>query len=104
MPKKRMSEHGENLTSEALCRKYSSHFEFVNHAIKLAENFIYSGRAPRVPTDESQSVPSIILQEIVEGKDYFEDLPEEDDYAENVPASSSFGEERIAAPSQQDDE
>lgn len=62
-----------SLTNEALRGKFQSSFELVNYAIRLAENMVRTGRAPRVQTDvENPAVQ--ILEEISAGKDRFEDI------------------------------
>lgn len=67
----------ENLTNEKLKQKFSSQFDLVNYAIKLAENMIASGRAPRVAT-ENQNIALQIMMELSEGKDTFEEDEEEE--------------------------
>ncbi len=62
-----------SLTNEALRGKFQSSFELVNYAIRLAENMVRTGRAPRVQTEvENPAVQ--ILEEISAGKDRFEDI------------------------------
>lgn len=66
----------DDLTNEKLRNRFTSQFELVNYAIKLAENMIKTGRAPRIATDV-QNLAIQILEEIVAGKDKFEEiLPE----------------------------
>jgi len=64
----------ENLTTEQLRLKFKSQFELVNYSIRLAENMIKTGRAPRVKI-EIQSAAMQVLAEIQAGKDQFDDLP-----------------------------
>jgi hypothetical protein len=66
-------EHKETLTNEQLRKKFISQFELVNYAIRLAENMIKSGRAPRVKLD-TQNAAMQILAEISAGKDQFEEI------------------------------
>lgn len=61
-------EHKEHLTNEYLGKKFISQFELVNHAIKVAEHLIHSGRGSAVKTDIEN--PALIsIAEIAEGKD-----------------------------------
>lgn len=61
------------LTNEKLVKKFKSSFELVNYAIKLAENMIGTGRDSRVKS-EVQSRAMLILEEISEGKDHFDEI------------------------------
>jgi DNA-directed RNA polymerase subunit omega len=63
----------EYLTSEKVCKKFLSQFDLVNYAIGLAANMISSGRECRVKTD-SHSRAIQILNEILNGKDFLDDL------------------------------
>lgn len=74
------------LTSEELKSKFKNNFDLVNYAIKLAENMIQSGRETRVKSD-MQNKAMLILAEIEQGKDIFDQLPE-------VSASSDFETDR----------
>jgi hypothetical protein len=69
-------EKKENLTNEKLRNKFANQFELVSYAIKLAENMIRTGRAPRVKT-ETQNASLNVLAEIASGKDVLEELPVE---------------------------
>lgn len=60
-------------TNESLSRKFSSNFELVNYAIRLAENMIRTGRDARVKS-EVQNRAMLILEEIHEGKDHFDEI------------------------------
>jgi hypothetical protein len=62
-----------HLTNEEMKGKFKSSFELVNYAIKLAENMIKSGRDARVKSD-IQNRAMLILEEIHEGKDVFDEL------------------------------
>lgn len=62
-------------TNESLARKFKSNFELVNYAIQLAENMIRSGRDARVKSD-IQNRAMLVLQEINEGKDKFDEIIE----------------------------
>lgn len=80
MDKSKHSESKDRITSEFIKSKFVNQFDLVNHAIKLAENMIVSGRPARVRTEVIGLNPtSIILAEISENKDYLEDLSDEDE-------------------------
>lgn len=64
-----------HLTNEEMKAKFKSSFELVNYAIRLAENMIKTGRAPRVKS-EIQNPAMLVLEEIREGKDQFDDVEE----------------------------
>lgn len=61
------------LTNEKIIGKFDSSFELVNYAIKLAENMIKTGRDARVKSDV-QNRAMLILEEIQEGKDQFDEI------------------------------
>jgi hypothetical protein len=61
------------LTNEEIRGKFKSSFDLVNYAIKLAENMIYTGRDARVKS-EVQNRAMLILEEINEGKDQFDEI------------------------------
>jgi|GEM_PF-2615650 len=63
----------ESLTNEKLLNKFNNQFDLVNYAIKLAENMIRSGRAPRVRT-ETQNSSLNVLAELSAGKDILEEI------------------------------
>ena len=58
-----------------MAKKFKNNFELVNYAIQLAENMIHTGRDARVKSD-TQNRAMLILQEINEGKDLFDVIPE----------------------------
>lgn len=62
-------------TNEELSKKFKSNFDLVNYAIALAENMIKSGRETRVKSD-TQNRAMLILDEISEGKDQFDEIKE----------------------------
>ena len=62
-----------HLTNEKMTKKFKSSFDLVNYAIKLAENMIKTGRDTRVKS-EVQNRAMLILQEIHEGKDQFDEI------------------------------
>lgn len=64
-----------SLTNEEFRGKFKSSFDLVNYAIKLAENMIKSGRDTRVKSDV-QNRAMLILEEIREGKDQFDEIKE----------------------------
>lgn len=68
------------LTNESLSGKFKSQFELVNYAIRLADNFIRSGRPLRVTRQDTQNPAALILEEITQGKDAFEEIPKEMHY------------------------
>lgn len=74
------------LTNDPLSGKYPSQFDLVNHAIKLAENMIISGRAPRVKM-MTQNPARIVLEEIKQGKDEFIEIQK---YVEPDHTNSTF--------------
>lgn len=62
-----------HLTNEKVTSKFKNNFDLVNYAIKLAENMIKTGRDARVKS-EIQNRAMLILEEIHEGKDQFDDI------------------------------
>ncbi|MCE2982304.1 MAG: hypothetical protein LW832_01940 [Parachlamydia sp.] len=68
-------EKKDKFTNEKLAKKFKSNFELVNYAIKLAENMIRTGRDARVKS-EVQNRAMLILEEISEGKDHFDEIQE----------------------------
>lgn len=62
-----------HLTNEEVKKKFKSSFDLVNYAIQLAENMIRTGRETRVKS-EVQNRAMLILEEIEEGKDKFDDI------------------------------
>ncbi len=71
----------ENLTNEGIMKRRESTFDLVNYAIKVAENMILSGRAPKVKT-KSENVPMYVLAEIANHKEVFEEVLERRPYNE----------------------
>lgn len=67
-------EQKKNLTNEKMGEKFRSQFELVDHAIKVVNNLVKSGRAPRIKT-EIQNPAVVALEEINQGRDVFEDIP-----------------------------
>lgn len=63
----------KTFTNENLSAKFKNNFDLVNYAIKLAENMIHTGRETRVKS-EVQNRAMLILEEIQEGKDYFDEV------------------------------
>lgn len=70
-------ENNKQFTNEELAGKFKNNFDLVNYAISLAENMIQSGRDPRVRRGDVQNRAMLILEEIREGKDIFDEIPEE---------------------------
>lgn len=62
-----------HLTNEEVKKKFKNNFDLVNYAIRLAENMIKTGRDARVKSDV-QNRAMLILEEISEGKDHFDDI------------------------------
>jgi hypothetical protein len=72
--RKKMEKKGKiHLTNEDMTKKFKSNFDLVNYAIKLAENMIKTGRDARVKS-EIQNRAMLILEEIQEGKDQFDEI------------------------------
>ncbi len=65
----------KTFTNEELSKKFKSNFDLVNYAIQLAENMIKTGRDTRVRS-EIQNRAMLILEEISEGKDQFDEIQE----------------------------
>jgi len=63
----------ECLTNEKIRKKFTSQFDLVNYAIRLAENMISTGRDPRVKID-SQNRSLQVLSEILNNKDKFDEI------------------------------
>lgn len=83
MDKHHRSESKDSVTSEALAKKFQSHFDLVNHAIKMAENMILTGREPRVRHEViGLNSASIVLEEIMQGKDYLEEILDDEEEEE----------------------
>jgi DNA-directed RNA polymerase subunit omega len=105
-------EKKKRFTNETLSKKFNSNFELVNYAIRLAENMIKSGRDSRVKS-EVQNRAMLILEEIHEGKDHFDEIKEvvrSSQVSDSISAESSSGEKqerrkyRTAAVSYNDEE
>lgn len=80
MDKKHHHGEGSHITSEFIKSKFTNQFDLVNHAIKMAENMISSGRPARVRTEVvGLNTTNIILEEIVQGKDYLDDIGDDDE-------------------------
>jgi len=67
-------EHKVRITNEEINKKFKNQFELVNYAIKLAENMLKTGRDARIKSDV-QNRALQILEEIVTGKDQFDEIP-----------------------------
>lgn len=80
----------KQFTNEELAKKFRNNFVLVNYAISLAENMIKSGRAPRVKSSELQSRAMLVLEEIREGKDQFDEISTQE--VESASSSSSSAE------------
>jgi len=67
-------ENNKQFTNEELAKKFKNNFILVNYAISLAENMIQSGRDTRVRRTDLQNRAMLILEEIREGQDKFDDI------------------------------
>ncbi len=90
-------ESKEKLTNEKLRLRVKSQFELVNHAIKLAENMIRSGRDARVKM-ECQNRALQIIAEIDEGRDQFEVIAQ----PRTEPKDSDVQQHRSSSPERAD--
>ncbi len=89
MDKRERGEVKVHLTSEYLTSKFINQFDIVNHAIKLAENMILSGRGARVRIDVIGMNPAnIVLEEIAQGKDYLEEMLDDDEDEDSSQSSN----------------
>ncbi len=70
-------ERHEFLTNESVSKKFNNMFDLVNYSIGLATQLIKTGRAPRTRVD-SDNPAVIIIEELQDGKDLWEDLKEEE--------------------------
>lgn len=68
----------EDLTNEKLSKQFTNQFDLVNYAIKLADNYIKTGRPPRVKVDVENPVIQI-LAEIEQGKDQLVEIEFEEE-------------------------
>lgn len=76
----------DRITNEFIAKKFRNSFDLVLYAIRLAKNMIKSGREPALYST-MQNRATLVLKEIEEGKDRFEDL------SKNIPKDTA--EERI---------
>ncbi len=72
-------ERHENLTNEALSKKFVSQFDLVNFAIHVAKDMIKSGRETRA-RKEIQNRAQQILEEITEDKVLLDDIDDEQQF------------------------
>lgn len=63
----------ENLTNEAISKRFDSQFDLVNYAIGVAQDMIHAGRGPRVKT-QTENPALQVLAEINAGKDYDQEV------------------------------
>lgn len=61
------------LTNEKVRKKFTSQFDLVNYAIRLATNMIMTGRDARVKVD-SQNRAMHVMSEILNDKDHFDEI------------------------------
>ncbi len=71
-------EKNKQFTNEELAKKFKNNFILVNYAISLAENMIQSGRDSRVRRPDMQNRAMLILEEIREGQDKFDQIGGDD--------------------------
>lgn len=64
----------EQITNEIINKKFKNQFDLVNYAIALAENMLKTGRDSRVKSS-IQNRAMQIYEEILTGKDQFDELP-----------------------------
>lgn len=64
----------KHYTNEDLSSKFDNNFKLVIYAIALAENMIKTGRDARVKRKDTQNRAMLILEEIREGKDFFDEI------------------------------
>lgn len=84
-------------TNEDLSNKFKNNFDLVNYAISLAENMIDSGRDARVKS-ETQNRAMLILEEIHQGKDQFDEITEtvdERQFEGHVTPAENLSEEKL---------
>lgn len=73
----------DQITNEELRKRFKNQFELVNYAIKIAENLITTGRAPRVEVDIQNPVIQA-LKEISSGKDLLDSVLEGEEEDETI--------------------
>lgn len=66
-------DYKDQLTNEKISKRFTSQFELVNYAIKLAENMIITGRDPRVRID-TQNRSLQVVSEIYCNKDWIDQI------------------------------
>lgn len=66
----------ENLTNEKIKQRFTSQFELVGYAIRLADNMSKTGRGGKLSL-ESQNLAINVIDEINAGMDKFEDIPKD---------------------------
>lgn len=80
----------DSLTNEKITKKFANQFDLVNHAIKLVENMIKSGRAARLHGFDPQNPALIVIEEIAEGRDFFEEIPKPQPAVQDHVETKSF--------------
>lgn len=69
--------YDESLTNELLSKRFTSQFDLVRHAIKLAEYKVRAGKDQTYP--QLENIASEVLEDIAEGVDHLEDIQEENE-------------------------
>lgn len=67
-----------SLTNEKVKMRFENQFDLVNYAIKIAKDMILAGRSPRVRS-QTENTALIVLEEIVAGKDVWENQETDDE-------------------------
>jgi hypothetical protein len=89
-------EHRKTLTSEEISKRFKNQFDFVNYAIKLAENMIQTGRQP-YGTSKTENPALWVLEEIVMGNDKIEELPVSQPQADGYYSTKIVSETKFGA-------
>jgi len=71
----------QRYTREEFLKKYPNPFKLVNYAIDQARDMVISGRPSRIVT-KVRNPAYIVLEEIAQGKDKLEDIPQEEEQEE----------------------
>ena len=72
-----MKQVAKHLTSERLRKRFTSQFDLLNYAIRIAENVVHTGRDMNVKTDVNNPAYNI-LEEIAIGKEKLVEKPKEE--------------------------
>lgn len=77
-----------SLTTESISSRFENRFDLVSYAIKVAENMVRTGRAPRVRVG-TENVATQVLAEIKAGKEVFTSLEEVNSAEKEAPSTYS---------------